>query len=75
MTHELVGQLIAALGAILRRVLITEYREGVYFAEMELIDAHSSPVTVSARPSDAIAVALRLNVPILVSETLLIDAA
>ena len=75
MTHDLLGQVIAALGATLRQVLITEHREDIFFAEMELTDRGGAPVTVSARPSDAIALALRLNVPILVSETLLADAA
>lgn len=75
MTHDLLGYVIAALRANLRQVLITEHREGVYLAEMELTDSNGSPVTVSARPSDAIALALRLNAPILVSELLLIDAA
>lgn len=75
MTHDLLGQVIAALGATLRQVLITEHREDIYFAEMELTDRGGSPVTVSARPSDAIALTLRHNAPILVSETLLADAA
>ncbi len=75
MTHDLLGQVMAALGATLRQVLITEHREDVYFAEMELTDRGGSPVTVPARPSDAIALALRLNASILVSETLLAHAA
>jgi bifunctional DNase/RNase len=75
MTHDLLGHVMAALGATLRQVLITDHRHDVYFAEMELIDRGGSPVTVSARPSDAIALALRLNAPILVSNTLLADAA
>jgi bifunctional DNase/RNase len=75
MTHDLLGGVIAALGATLQRVLITELREGVYFAEIELTDRDGSLVTVSARPSDAIAIALRFNAPILVSESLFVDAA
>lgn len=75
MTHDLLGQVIAALGANLRQVLITDHREAVYFAEVNLTGPDGSPVTVSARPSDAIALALRLNAPILVSESLLADAA
>lgn len=75
MTHDLLGQVMAALGATLRQVLITDHRDDIYFAEMELTDRGGSPVTGSARPSDAITLALRLNAPILVSETLLADAA
>jgi bifunctional DNase/RNase len=75
MTHDLLGQVMIVLQATLRRVLITERREDVYVAEVELSDRDGSVVRVSARPSDAIALALRLNAPILVSETLLADAA
>lgn len=75
MTHDLLGQVMTALRSTLRQVLTTEHREGVYFAEKELTDRDGSLVTVSARPSDAIALALRLNAPILVNESLLADAA
>jgi len=75
MTHELLERVVVALGATLRQVTIAEFREGVYFAEMELTDRSGDAVVVSARPSDAVAVALQVGAPIWVSEALLPDAA
>ena len=76
MTHDLLGEVIAALGATLGQVFIPEYREDdVYIAELELTNQHGDALRVSARPSDAVALALRLNAPILVNEALFADAA
>ena len=75
MTHKLLGQVVVALGATLRKMTISEHRDGVYVAEMELVDRSGDVVVVSARPSDAVAVALQVGAPILVSEALLADVA
>lgn len=75
MTHELLWEVTAALGASLRQVTVSEYRGGVYFAQMELTDRDGVPVVVSARPSDAVALALRVEAPIYVNEALFADAA
>ena len=76
MTHDLLAEAIAALGATLRQVLITEYREdGVYIAEIEVTNLDGNAIHLSARPSDAVALALRLDAPILVNEALFADAA
>ena len=76
MTHDLLGEAIAALGATLRQVVITEYREDdVYIAEIEVTNQDGNAIRVSARPSDAVALALRLDAPILVNEALFADAA
>jgi bifunctional DNase/RNase len=69
-THDLCHALINGLGATLRRVQVTRVHEGTYFAELHLARG-ATPVLVDARPSDAIAIALRLEAPIFVSETLL----
>ena len=76
MTHDLLGEVIAALGATLGQVVIADYREDdVYIAELELTNQEGDALRVSARPSDAVALALRLNAPILVNEALFADAA
>lgn len=76
MTHDLLGEVIAALGATLRQVVITQYREdGVYIAEIEVTNQDGNAIHISARPSDAVALALRLDAPILVNEALFADAA
>jgi bifunctional DNase/RNase len=60
MTHDLLRDVLVALDKPLRTVRITELREGVYFAELDFGDG----VTVSSRPSDAIALAMRMGATI-----------
>jgi bifunctional DNase/RNase len=55
MTHDLMRDLLAAFDRTLQTVTITELREGVFYAEL----GFEGGVTVSARPSDAIALAMR----------------
>jgi len=70
MTHDLLHDVIATLGGQLFSVEITEIREGSFIAQLRLI-VNGSERLVSARPSDAIAVALRSGAPILVSDDLM----
>lgn len=70
LTHDLVKQVILGLSATLRRVLITRVEENTYYAELHLYrDDHV--IHIDARPSDSIAVALRLQAPIFTEEGLL----
>lgn len=70
LTHDLCKTLIMGLGGTLRRVTITRVEKNTYFAEMQL-DGAKGLVAVDARPSDSIAIALRLAAPIFAPETLL----
>jgi bifunctional DNase/RNase len=70
LTHDLLKDTITALGARLEAVHITEIRDDIFYAELRF----SGGVTVSARPSDAIALALRCDAAILGSDSVL-DAA
>jgi len=67
--HDLVAALIATSGSQLEEVRLTEYVEGQFFAELAFGER-----TVPARPSDAIAIALRLGCPIRCAEEVLRDA-
>jgi len=58
LTHDLLVDLLGALGADLDRVVITAVDEGVFYAELRL-RTRTGQVSVSARPSDAVAVAVR----------------
>ncbi|MBX3175495.1 MAG: bifunctional nuclease family protein [Gemmatimonadaceae bacterium] len=69
MTHDLAGSLITGLGGLLRRVQVTRVVKGTFIAELHL-QRGGQPVVVDARPSDAIAIALRLGAPIFVAEVL-----
>lgn len=60
LTHDLLRDILAALGVSLTEVRITALEEGVFYAVL----VFSTGVEVSARPSDAIALALRVDAPI-----------
>ncbi len=70
LTHDLLRDVIVGLGFSLNRVDITELRDGIFYAEL----VFDNGVTVSARPSDAIALALRTSAPLFVAEEVLEEA-
>jgi len=70
LTHDLCRALIVALGGALRRVTISRVQKNTYFAEMHL-ESDAGQVQLDARPSDSIAIALRLDAPIFAAESLL----
>ncbi len=70
MTHDLLKSILHATETRLGSVEITDIREGTYFALLHL-EGNGKNVRVDARPSDAIALALRCGARILVSETVL----
>lgn len=70
LTHDLMATVIQTLGHTLDEVRITEMNDGVFYAVL-LLDGH---VEISARPSDAIALALRTATPILATELVLDEA-
>lgn len=72
LTHDLCKTLITGLGATLRRVQITRVESNTYFGELHL-DRSGKIVQIDSRPSDAIAIALRLDAPIFASDALLLD--
>ena len=72
LTHDLVRSLIVGMGAQLRRVQITRVEKSTYYAELHVLRG-TELVRIDARPSDSIAVALRLSAPIYAAESLLVD--
>ncbi len=70
LTHDLFVSMIAGLGGTLRRVLITRVEERTYFAEL-IIDRDGELVSIDARPSDSIALALRTEARIFAADSLL----
>src|SRR5437016_8047797 len=63
MTHDLMRDLLGELQVKVDRIVITDLRDGTFFAEIELTAAGARHA-VSSRPSDAIALAARLGTPI-----------
>jgi bifunctional DNase/RNase len=74
MTHDLLRDLLTAFGRPLRTVTITELREGVFYAELRFDGDGDEDVVVSARPSDAIALAMRTGAVIRGEEAVLAEA-
>jgi len=70
MTHDLLGKVITSLHARLFSVEITELVENTFFATLRLL-GEQNEILVSARPSDAVALALRVGAPILVADELM----
>ena len=67
MTHDLARNLIQHLNGQLERIVISELRDDTFFASLWLRQG-DQPMVVDARPSDAIALALRADCPIFVAE-------
>lgn len=72
LTHDLCKTLIVGLGGSLRRVAITRVESNTYYAELHIM-RDGELVTIDSRPSDAIAIALRLDAPIFAADDLLSD--
>ena len=70
LTHDLIKDLLAATGNDLNEVRITEMKDGVFYAML----VFDSGVEVSARPSDSIALALRMGTKIVCAEDVLAEA-
>jgi bifunctional DNase/RNase len=70
MTHDLMRDVIEELGARVECIVITELRERTFYAEIRLV-LGTTRHTVSARPSDAVALAVRVKCPIYAEDELL----
>lgn len=73
MTHDLLKIMLEELGATVHQIQVTELRDGTFYSEITLSHAGTTSA-VSARPSDAIALAARLGTPIFASEDVLDEA-
>jgi len=72
LTHDLLRDLLEALSTPLKAVEIVELRDSIFYADLLLGD--SGAIRVSARPSDAIALALRVGAPVRCAEAVLDEA-
>ena len=70
LTHDLIKNVLDSLEAKAQRVVITEIVENTYYALIYVHDGNKE-ITIDSRPSDAVAVALRAQVPIFVEEEVL----
>ena len=67
MTHDLIKNILEGLGASVQQIVVNDLKDNTFFAVIE-VTYNGNVVNIDSRPSDAIALALRLNAPIFVTE-------
>jgi len=73
MTHDLLKSVLDGLGVSVRQVIVNDLKDNTFFAVIEL-NHNGSVINIDSRPSDAIALALRVNAPIFVTEKVVSQA-
>jgi bifunctional DNase/RNase len=71
MTHDLLSSVISALGGAVKSVAVTRVEGTTFFAQVNLISSDGTPLSVDARPSDAVALAVREQAPVFASDQVL----
>ncbi|OUX32937.1 MAG: hypothetical protein CBE24_02760 [bacterium TMED264] len=71
MTHDLICHLFSEIGFHLKRIRITDLKDGIFYSVIDLESKKYGIHKIDARPSDAIAIALRKNAPIYISDNLI----
>jgi bifunctional DNase/RNase len=74
LTHDLIGLLINEIDANLVAVRITNIEDGVFYASLDINGEMTGKRSIDSRPSDAIAVGLRMKAPIMISDELFEEA-
>src|SRR5262245_38165795 len=74
LTHDLLKSVITNLGGELQQIVINDLRNDTYYAQLEVAQ-NGQKVEIDSRPSDAIALAVRLKVPIFVDDSVMERAA
>lgn len=73
MTHDLLKNILDGLGITVQQITVNDLKENTFYATIDL-NHNGSVVQIDSRPSDAIALALRTNAPIFVSENVVAQA-
>lgn len=74
MTHDLLKNAIENLGGKMKRAVINDIKDGTFFALIEIETKDGKVLNLDARPSDAIALAVRNRAPVFVSEVVMMQA-
>lgn len=70
-SYDLLSSIVVALKGDIDHILVDEYKNGTFFAKLIVHDSHKNEHRIDARPSDSIALAVRVNCPIYVEDHLL----
>jgi len=73
MTHDLLKNILEGLGVSVRQIVVNDLKENTFYAVIEL-QYNGNTFTIDSRPSDAIALALRVGAPIYVTEQVVTQA-
>jgi uncharacterized protein len=68
MTHDLLRNIITEMGCQVSKILVTDLIDNTFYAVIEIADRNGKAISLDARPSDAIALALRTDCPIFVAQ-------
>ena len=71
MTHDLIINIVKQLGYRIDRIEIADVEKDTYYASIYIVDKEGNEEAIDARPSDAIAVAIRVDAPIMISASVL----
>jgi len=74
MTHDLVVSVLTAVQCKVAAVVVTRLDAGTFYAEVHVVDGHGGQLVLDARPSDALALALRTDAPISVARGVVVEA-
>lgn len=74
MTHDLIKELIEKLGAKVSKVVISDVKDGTFYANIEIDDKDGKKIVLESRPSDAIAIAVRFSAPLFVAEVVMMQS-
>lgn len=74
LTHDLLASVISSLNAQVERIVVTELKDNTFYAKL-MLQTQNGVVEVDSRPSDAIALAVRVDAPIFVEEEVLDQAS
>ena len=74
LTHDLLKSLIDEMGATVSHIIVTELKNDTFFANI-IMDVDGKSIEIDSRPSDAIALAVRVSAPLFVSESVMEEAS
>lgn len=70
LTHDLLKSVITELSGAVQHIIVNDLRQDTFYAQI-IVDQNGQTITIDSRPSDAIALSVRLEVPIYVAETVM----
>jgi len=74
LTHDLITRILLGVGAKVEKIVINQLKDNTFYARI-ILNTDTGMVSIDARPSDSIAIALRTNAPIFVSKDVMDESA